>query len=191
MDSLVKNTTLRFSRRFDHGFLYEPLDHQSNDKIGDDHIYRKISTSRRKGRLTTSFSYRRDRAKKRQIFLQSYKLGSDNSTTTSSSEKICKSRKLKTVANKVKSVAVSVVSFMRASSLRSCKSGLVIRAISRTRIQTCCWFNLFFFSEGGRFIQVLLRWFDWKCSRICVVSVLRQTNLAIVKCLCWCSVSFS
>lgn len=141
MNTLVRNTTLRFSRRFDHGFLYGPVD----EKIGEDNNCGRISSSRRKvinnQRLRTCFSYRRDRAKKRQIFLQSYKLGSDTS------EKICKSRKLKKAANKVKSVAVSVVSFTRISSLiRSYNS---IRAFSPTRIRACCWGA--FFLDG--FIQ--------------------------------------
>lgn len=128
---MLRNTTLRFSRRS----LYEPLD-------GDDNNYRKITSSRRKVishvhpgdyNKASGNNYKRERAKKRLIFLQSYKLGSD-------SGKLLKSRKLKKAAIKVKSVAVSFVSFVRISSLRSCKSGLAISRVfsPRRRIPAFC-----------------------------------------------------
>lgn len=141
MNTLVRNSTLRRSRRYDHGFVYAQVD-QSPEKIGgEDGNYVRISSSRRKvinvSKLRTSLSYRRDRARKRQIFLQSYNLGGSSSSedTSSSSDKNRKSRKLKKAANKVKSVAVSVVSFMSISSLRSNKSRFTVRAFFRTRIQ--------------------------------------------------------
>lgn len=135
MNSLVKNTTLRFSRR---GSEYEPLD-QSHATVGEVNYRKNLTTSRRKvtsvDHETKGFSYKRDRAKKRLIYLQSYNLGSGNT----SSRKMLKSRKLKKVAVRVKSVAVSVVSFIRISSMTVCKSRLAVSVFSpRPRTQASC-----------------------------------------------------
>lgn len=141
MNTLVRNSTLRRSKRYDHGFFYAEVD-RSHEKIEEDGKFARIGSSRRKvinvSKLRTSLSYRRDRARKRQIFLQSYNLGGSSSSedTHSSSDKNRKSKKLKKAADKVKSVAVSVVSFMRISSLRSNnKSKFTVRAFFRMRIQ--------------------------------------------------------
>ncbi|KAL8088166.1 hypothetical protein AgCh_038082 [Apium graveolens] len=140
MSNLVRNSTLRRSKRHDHGFFYAQVD-QSREKIGEDGKFVRICSSRKKvinvSKLRTSLSYRRDRARKRQIFLQSYNLSGSSSSedTSSASDKNRKSKKLKKAADKVKSVAVSVVSFMRISSLRSNKSRFTVRAFFRTRIQ--------------------------------------------------------
>lgn len=145
MNTLLRNaSTIRLSRRKSGHGLYKPLDQVDHSTtITDDDKYKKISRSRRRvvsyvhrdfyNKESSNYysvrNYKRERAKKRLIFLQSYKLGS------SDSEKLFKSRKLKKVAIKVQSVAVSFVSFMRRSSLRSCKSGLAITAVfSPTRI---------------------------------------------------------
>lgn len=139
MNTLAKNSTLRRSKRHDHGFFYAQVD-QNREKIGEDGKFFRIN-SRRKvinvSKLRTSLSYRRDRARKRQIFLQSYNLSGSSSSedTSSASDKNRNSKKLKKAAEKVKSVAVSVVSFMRISSLRSNKSRFTVRTFFRTRIQ--------------------------------------------------------
>ncbi|KAK3039564.1 hypothetical protein RJ639_027708 [Escallonia herrerae] len=73
----------------------------------------------------SSVSYKRDRARKRQIFLQTYKLAS-----VSSSRKASSSQKLKKAVIKVKSAIVSILSFMCGSSLRSCNSKSAIEASS-------------------------------------------------------------
>ncbi|KAL1817514.1 hypothetical protein ACET3Z_020088 [Daucus carota] len=114
MNSLVKNTTLRFSRRrADLQASYEPLD----QSFAEDDYRQNLTTSRRKvtsvDNETKGLSYKRDRAKKRLIYLQSYNLGSGEM----SSRKMLKSRKLNRAAVRVKSVAVSVVSFIRTSSV--------------------------------------------------------------------------
>ncbi|OIT01257.1 hypothetical protein A4A49_52781 [Nicotiana attenuata] len=121
MNSLVRSRPLRFSRRIDG---YEPLDQSQIGKSGketeivcdDDHSqYRRRNISMKLQRIGTrkqqirspiilrSLSYRRERARKRQIFLQSYKLESiDNSRT----------KILKKIVFKVNSAIVSVASFM-------------------------------------------------------------------------------
>lgn len=138
MNTLVRNFSLRRSKRRDHGFFYAQVD-RSREKIGEDGKFVRICSSRRKvinvSKLTTSLSYRRDRARKRQIFLQSYNLGSSEDTTSVASDKNRKSKKLKRAVDKVKSVAVSVVSFMRISSLRSNRSRFTVRAFFRTQSQ--------------------------------------------------------
>ncbi|KAL3632316.1 hypothetical protein CASFOL_025300 [Castilleja foliolosa] len=61
--------------------------------------------------VNNAMIYRRDRARKRLIFLQSYKLGS-----VESSGKFMKSRKLNKMVVKVKTAMVSVLAFMSAPS---------------------------------------------------------------------------
>lgn len=129
MNSLVKNTTLRFSRRGSNHALYEPLD-QSYAMVGEDNYRKTLTSSRRKvtsvDHETRDFSYKRDRAKKRLIYLQSYNLGPGNTSST----KMLKSRNLKKAAVRVKSVAVSVVSFIRISSTTVCKSRFAVSVFS-------------------------------------------------------------
>lgn len=140
MSSLVRNPSLRRSQRSGRGFFYAQVD-QSREKIGEDGKFVRITSSRRKvinvAKLRTSLSYRRDRARKRQIFLQSYNLGGSSSSedTSASPDKKRKAKKLKLAADKVKSVAVSVVSFMRISSFGSSNSRFTVRAFFRARIQ--------------------------------------------------------
>ncbi|KAA8524445.1 hypothetical protein F0562_010831 [Nyssa sinensis] len=73
MDTLVKSTTSHFRRRSDH---YEPLD------SGEDNHSRRTYSKRNSENhnLTSSFSFRHDRARKRQIFLRTYKLSSMESS---------------------------------------------------------------------------------------------------------------
>lgn len=150
MNSLVKNTTLRFSRRgSDHAF-YEPLD-QSYATVGEDNYRKNLTSSRRKvtsvDHETKAFSYKRDRAKKRLIYLQSYNLGSGNT----SSRKMLKSRRLKKAAVRVKSVAVSVVSFIRISSITVCKSRLAVNVFSPRPSQASYWVSSFLRSFKFRY----------------------------------------
>lgn len=147
MTSLVLNTPLRFSRRFDR---YEPLDQsiKSHDEpptrrevgfMGDENSCNsdqrrvmKLQKSRRHQRspiMLSSFSYRRERARKRHIFLQSYKL--------ESSENL-RNRKLKKFVVKMKSAMVSVLSFMRAHTMKSCTSNSKISEASPARVIRCC-----------------------------------------------------
>ncbi|KAK2993235.1 hypothetical protein RJ640_015714 [Escallonia rubra] len=132
MTTLLRNTTLHFSRRSTEG--YEPLD-QRNAKTAEDGRWRR-AISRRKSngnnRMMRSVSYKRDRARKRQIFLQTYKLASVSSSRTASSR-----QKLKKAVIKVKSAVVSILSFMRGSSLRSCNSKSAIEASSPRIVRRC------------------------------------------------------
>ncbi|QCD87803.1 uncharacterized protein LOC114168832 [Vigna unguiculata] len=98
MSTLVRNTTLTFSRRY----RYEVLGLQGKDK------------------MLKSISYRRRRAKQRKIFLTTYKLSSLDTNTFVEPQK--PKLKLKKVAVKVKKIMASVLMFMRVGSLRSCAS---------------------------------------------------------------------
>ncbi|KAH7860482.1 hypothetical protein Vadar_013918 [Vaccinium darrowii] len=89
MNSLIRNATLRFSRRSG--------DHDQRPK------------------MSNSLSYRRERANKRRIFLRTYNLASSDNHY---SRKSNRSRKLKKVVAKVKSALVSVMLFARFRSLR-------------------------------------------------------------------------
>ncbi|CAJ1978954.1 unnamed protein product [Sphenostylis stenocarpa] len=102
MSTLVRNTTLTFSRRR----RYEILGLQGKDK------------------MLKSISYRRRRAKQRQIFLTTYKLSSLDSNTFVEPQK--PKLKLKKVAIKVKKIMASVLMFMRVGSVRSCGSSSAI-----------------------------------------------------------------
>ncbi|MCD7462217.1 hypothetical protein HAX54_048013 [Datura stramonium] len=140
MTSLVLNTPLRFSRRVDR---YEALDQPKSIEVskGDDedrsHGGRSIIMKlRRSGKqrsasspiMLSSISYRR----KRNIFLHSYKLKTN-------SEKLRNRRKLKKIVVKVKSAMVSVLSFMRAHTMKSCtNSNSGIGAASPVRVIRCC-----------------------------------------------------
>ncbi|KAL6963415.1 hypothetical protein U1Q18_001499 [Sarracenia purpurea var. burkii] len=115
MNTLIRNTTLHFSRRSVDAY-YQPVD-QGGDDAGNENRGGRRTFSRRKSddrprNMTTSLSFRRDRAKKRQIFLRTYKLASSEYSPEKS-----RGRKLKKFAIKLKSVVVSVVSFVRFKSL--------------------------------------------------------------------------
>lgn len=140
MTSLVRNTPLRFSRRVDG---YEPLDQpecteasMQNDEDRSHSVRRTIMKLKRSVKqrsspiMLSSISYRRERARKRNIFLQSYKL---------ESSKNLRKKKLKKIVLKVKCAMISIFSFMRAHSIKSCtnyNSG--IGAVSPARVIKCC-----------------------------------------------------
>ncbi|KAL1567687.1 hypothetical protein AAHA92_03140 [Salvia divinorum] len=98
--AVSRNPTIRFSR------VNEKFDYNAGARSGQN--------------LMTSWSYRRDRARKRRIFLQTYKLG----YVSSNGEKLMGSRRLKKVAVKAKSalefVRVEIVQFQ--SSYSGCVS---------------------------------------------------------------------
>ncbi|KAL1562432.1 hypothetical protein AAHA92_05011 [Salvia divinorum] len=126
MDSAVsRNPTVRFSR------MNEEFGYNAGARSGG---WRIFSTRRSGQNLMTSWSYRRDRARKRQIFLQTYKLG----YVSSDGEKLMRSRKLKKMAVKVKSAVVSALQFFRGGALRSCNSRAAIPAVSPARVSTFC-----------------------------------------------------
>jgi hypothetical protein len=106
MDTLVRNTTLTFSRRY----KYEVLGLQGKEKT------------------LKSISYRKRRAKQRKIFLTTYKLSSLNNFVVEP-----KKPKIKRVAVKVKKIVNSVLLFMRTGSFRSCSSKSAISASSPVR----------------------------------------------------------
>lgn len=113
MTTLVRNPTLSFSRRH----RYEPLGLHGKDN------------------LLKSISYRRRRAKQRQIFLSTYKLSSlDNNNFVQH-----RNPKLKKVAVKVKKIMASVLLFMRTGSFRSCNSKSVTSAASPVSIRKTFW----------------------------------------------------
>ncbi|CAL5394499.1 unnamed protein product [Camellia sinensis] len=127
MNTLVKNATLGLSRRLDG---YEPLDRRG-EATGDDNrsgSWRTLKIEPQQRNTMTTFSFKRERAMKRQIFLRTYKLGSINSPRGKST---CR-RELKKVAVKVKSV---VVSFVRFNSFASCNCRSAICASSPTRVR--------------------------------------------------------
>ncbi|KAK2651059.1 hypothetical protein Ddye_018548 [Dipteronia dyeriana] len=135
MNTLVRSTTTRnFSRIFDG---YESLDVNSETGRHEDHQFhsRKNLSKRRKQphSVVKTLSYRRHRARQRQIYLKSY-------TFTTSTENLGKSGsgKLKKMAIKVKAVAVSVVAFIRLDSFRSCNSRSATDAFSPTKLVRKC-----------------------------------------------------
>ncbi|KAJ0052252.1 hypothetical protein Pint_02214 [Pistacia integerrima] len=127
MNTLVRNPT-SISRRFNG---YEPLDQRPFEDTSDqDYQWRRNFSRRRKDpnySMVKSFSYRRTRAKQRQIFLKSYTLSSENLGQSNS-----RSSKLKKAVITMKAMAVSVVAFMSMDSLRSCNSRAAIDASSPT-----------------------------------------------------------
>ncbi|PIM99619.1 hypothetical protein CDL12_21172 [Handroanthus impetiginosus] len=133
MNTLPRNPTVYFSRETEE-YSYEA---EPRTEGHQDHGWRIFSTRRSSqinlSHMRSSFSYRRERARKRHIFLQTYKLGS-----ISSREKFMKSRKLKKVVVKVQSAVMSVLAFMRGGVVRSCGSGSAIRASSPTRVAKFC-----------------------------------------------------
>nr|GMC76923.1 NDR1/HIN1-like protein 6 [Ipomoea batatas] len=145
METLVKiSTPLRFSRRVD---SYEPLDEivrgdedgsgRGKESGGDDDGSgsRRSVSGKMKSRLRqspiiawTSLSYRRERARKRLIFLRGYKL-------QSSSVRSRTGRLRKVVVRVIRTAVVKVVSFMRSCNSRSAG----IRVIgSPARAFRCC-----------------------------------------------------
>lgn len=152
METPVKSSTpLRFRPRVD---SYEPLDQiergdDENNESGrgkdDDDgsgsrrsVSGKLRSLRQQYRQSpiitwTSLSYRRERARKRLIFLRGYKL-------QSSSVRSRTGRLRKVVVRLMKTALVKVVSFMRSSALGTCnntRSG--IRVIgSPARVLRCC-----------------------------------------------------
>ncbi|CAI9089460.1 OLC1v1024034C1 [Oldenlandia corymbosa var. corymbosa] len=157
MDTILGNTNFRYSHRRSDG--YEALkptgDHNRRKRVGVDHDSSddydghgdrrpvskpRSSTSLRQhppAVMLSSFSYRRNRARQRQIFLQTYKLSSVTNNNNNSSRK--SHPKLKKFVVKVKSMVVSVLSFMRADYLRSsCKSGSAICVTSPSGIVKLC-----------------------------------------------------
>ncbi|KAL8045321.1 hypothetical protein ABFS82_08G107600 [Erythranthe guttata] len=123
MNTFTRNSTVRLIGK-DDSYEAEERRREAHIQI---HGWRIFSTSRNNQNMmmmTTSLSYRRDRARKRQIFLKTYKLGS----SIRSGDKLTRSRKLKKMVVKVKSAVLSVLSFMRGGALRSCSSRSAIRA---------------------------------------------------------------
>lgn len=118
MNTLIRNATRSLNRGFDG---YEPLDHSEEARDEDHKHGRRSEVSKPHDNMVYSLSYKRERAKKRQIFLRSYKLGSLETTWGKS-----RPRKLKKMVVKVKKVVLSVVSFMRIGSLRPCNCRLSI-----------------------------------------------------------------
>ncbi|KAK7257453.1 hypothetical protein RIF29_31451 [Crotalaria pallida] len=106
MSTLVRNTTISFSRRYKR---YEPLGLHGKEN------------------LIKSISYRRRRAKQRKIFLTTYKLSSLDNTFVVQTKK---PKQLKKVAVKVKKIVASVLMFMRTGSFRSCNSRSAISSES-------------------------------------------------------------
>ncbi|CAN4103348.1 unnamed protein product [Withania somnifera] len=134
MNSLVSNTSLRYSRKvngydlLDQSQILEAeVERVTGDDADDSHcrpgnrtmkVQRSTRTQRRSPIIWSCLSCRRERARKRHLFLQSYKLESyDNSRRT----------KLKKIVVKVNSVMVSVLSFMWSHTLRpdcNCQSSI-------------------------------------------------------------------
>ncbi|KAI8551757.1 hypothetical protein RHMOL_Rhmol06G0211400 [Rhododendron molle] len=100
MDSLVRNTTLRFSRRT--------------------HAIPKQKSDDQRPNMTVSLSFRRERAKKRQIFLRTYNLASSDNYDCSQKSSRC--LKLKKFGVKVKSVVCSAMLLARFRLSRCCYS---------------------------------------------------------------------
>ncbi|KAF5745978.1 hypothetical protein HS088_TW06G00143 [Tripterygium wilfordii] len=125
MDTIVRSTTSTLGRRFD-GYL--PLAQKGEDGHGRS---RRVLSKRRKEPhgMVTSLSHRRERAKQRGVFLKSYRLEMVDKLGQS------RTRKLNKTVLKVRAVVVSLVSFLRIGSLRSCNSRSSISASSPTAIK--------------------------------------------------------
>ncbi|KAJ7948285.1 Beta-(1--_2)glucan export ATP-binding/permease protein like [Quillaja saponaria] len=121
MNTLVRSTTVTFNPRFSG---YEPLN-QDKDTNHGQQIKETCS------KLMNSLSYRRNRAKQRQVFLRTYKLAPIHKLSGS------KSQKVKKIAVKVKKFVASMVSFMRIGSLRSSSCKSAIAAASPIPIRKC------------------------------------------------------
>ncbi|KAL9382654.1 hypothetical protein Peur_025689 [Populus x canadensis] len=78
--------------------------------------------------------YRSARAKKRQVFLKSYRLAS----RTELRRRRSRSLKLKKVVVKVRMAVLSAVSFMRGNALKSCNSKSSISASSPMQLSKSC-----------------------------------------------------
>ncbi|KAI6697382.1 hypothetical protein NL676_017501 [Syzygium grande] len=100
--------------------------------------WRNLSRRKRESHagLRPSFSYRRERARHRQAFLKTYKLGSADGLTAdeSNSRRLCN----KKVVAKAKAMVVSVLSFLRIGSLRSCNCQSAIRASAPRPLRNHC-----------------------------------------------------
>ncbi|KAL4347389.1 hypothetical protein GQ457_17G024000 [Hibiscus cannabinus] len=125
MSSLVRNAAANFSRRVDG---YELLDQNDGTKEETCGQYRTFS-KRRAQSVVASLSYRRERARKRQIFLRSYKL---SAVGYDWGRPKTKPRRLRKVVLKVKKVVESLVSLIRIGSLKSCY------AAGPISIKKCC-----------------------------------------------------
>ncbi|KAL2474568.1 Uncharacterized protein Adt_35304 [Abeliophyllum distichum] len=127
MNTFVRNPTHHFSRRSD---LWD--EEKSRECDNGWKMFSRRTIRMNKNHIMTSFSVRRERARKRHIFLQTYKLSSLHSRDK------FRTRKLKKFAVKVKSVVVSLLSFMRGGALESCNSRSAVCASSPTRVIKCC-----------------------------------------------------
>ncbi|KAK3446038.1 hypothetical protein EUGRSUZ_A01799 [Eucalyptus grandis] len=100
--------------------------------------WRNLSRRKREsyGGLKPSYSYRRERAKQRQVFLKTYRLGSADGLAAdeSNSRSLCK----KKVLVKAKAMVVSVLSFMRISPPRSCNCQSAISALAPQPLRSHC-----------------------------------------------------
>ncbi|KAJ8763805.1 hypothetical protein K2173_003587 [Erythroxylum novogranatense] len=131
MNSLVRSTTSTYSRRLNG---YEPLHPRHDGLFSLESPSRKMFSKSRiePQALLTSLSRRRARAKQRQLFLKSYRLSSGSKLKRS------KSSKLKKVVVKVRTVVLSLVSFMRFGAFRSCNARPAIHVSSPMRPAKCC-----------------------------------------------------
>ncbi|KAF9587409.1 hypothetical protein IFM89_002138 [Coptis chinensis] len=125
MNSLMRNSTLAIShrRRFDH---YEVLEQSMKSWGEDGRAPRSVfKTKREHNHMISAFSNtRRERAKKRQIYLHSYTFSSAKTKTK------CTSRVLKKGLVKAKSAFVKILAFVRVGSIRTC-------GVSKTPILCC------------------------------------------------------
>ncbi|KAL0406183.1 UNVERIFIED_CONTAM: hypothetical protein Slati_3932200 [Sesamum latifolium] len=133
MNTISRNPTVRISRRAKE-YSYEAEERRDSHHNHGWRIFSRRRSSQSLSGLRSSWSYRRERARKRQIFLQTYKLGSISSRGKFEGS----GRKLEKMVVKVKSAMISVLAFVRGGALRSCESRSAIRAASPTRVVRCC-----------------------------------------------------
>ncbi|KAJ9177077.1 hypothetical protein P3X46_012329 [Hevea brasiliensis] len=134
MNTLVRSATTSLSRRLNG---YEPLDHNYDAFNRPENLGRLTASKPRNVSAhpgMASFGYRVAKAKQRQMFLQSYKLASRSKLRRS------RSGKLKKVVVKVRTIVVSLVSFLRLGASRSCssRSAISISTSSLMRVGRCC-----------------------------------------------------
>ncbi|KAL8228499.1 hypothetical protein R6Q57_016083 [Mikania cordata] len=137
MNTISRTTTLR---RINRGITaYEHLDKTAKEG----RRWRAFSTRRTittLGKLKTQnhettmspVHERHDRARRRHIFLQGYEL-----SMYTTKQKLRSEIKLKKAIVKVKTMVVSVLSFMRAASLNKCNSKSAINVSSATPVHRC------------------------------------------------------
>ncbi|GAA0159326.1 hypothetical protein LIER_16131 [Lithospermum erythrorhizon] len=136
---LRKSPVRRLSLRVDG---YEPLD-QSKETSGDEYndsqysrlqnTYQMYHHLDQQSETIHDVGYRLDRARKRHVFLQTYKL-----SYMATPKRVRTTRGLKRMVIRIRSVVISVISVMWAKIVKSGRSLSALRTSSPARLMRCC-----------------------------------------------------